>query len=172
MPLSPLAVRGGFDALTDAIPTLCLCLELIDVRCHDLLADVILGSGVIHVEASAVDWFELCFVHGPIIGTGWGRLGEMVDGSATVQHVSDLVHGVHVATHQGEGALPADLPDGTILAVVCFPLFGDRLSTLQGWRVVCPILVKGLPCGGLNGVHVQRCLIDLIIEARPLPMAM
>jgi hypothetical protein len=46
------------------------------------------------------------------------------------------------------------------------------LSTLQGWRVVCPILVKGAPGGRLNGVHVQRCLTDLIIEARPLPIAM
>lgn len=95
----------------------------------------------------------------------------MVDGSATVQHVSDLVHGVHVAPHERVGTLPANLPDGAVVAVVCFPLFGDRLSTLQRWGVVCPILVKGLPCGGLDGVHVQRCLIDLIIRARPRPMA-
>ena len=109
--------------------------------------------------------------HGSIV-QGQGRsLWVMVDGSATEQHVSDLVHGVHVGTHQGEGALRANLPDGAVVAVVCFPLFGDRLSTLQGWRVVCPILVKGAPCGGLNGVHAQLRLNDLIIEARPLPRA-
>ena len=73
VPVPPLAVGCRFETLTDTIAALCLCLQLVDVGCHDLLAKVILSSGLVDVEASAVDWFELCFVHGPIIGTGWGR---------------------------------------------------------------------------------------------------
>ena len=42
---------------------LCLCLKFVEIGCHDLLANVILGSGVVHVEASAVDWFEFVVCH-------------------------------------------------------------------------------------------------------------
>ena len=77
-PVPPLAVGCRDATLTDCLPVLCLCLQLVDVGCHDLLADLILSSGVVDVEATAVDWFELCFVHGPIIGTGWERLGSAV----------------------------------------------------------------------------------------------
>ena len=70
--------------------------------------------------------------------------------------------------HQGEGRMGATLPNDAGLS----PCFGDPLGALQVAGVVCPILVKFAPCFRLNGVHAQRCLIDLIIEARPLPMAM
>ena len=81
-----------------------------------------------------------------------------------------MVDGSGIGFHQRVGVLCATNPDRAILAVVVFPLAGDRLSTLQRWCVVCPMLVKGAPCGGLNGVDHALVLIDLIIEARPLAM--
>ena len=68
VPLSPLAVGSGFDALTDTIATGALCFQLCNVGCHDLLAEVILSSGVVHEEHAVVDWFEWFVVHALIIG--------------------------------------------------------------------------------------------------------
>ena len=63
VPVSPLSIVGRFQTLTHTVTMLCLRLEFVDVRCHHLLANVILGSGVVHVEASAVDWLELVVFH-------------------------------------------------------------------------------------------------------------
>ena len=49
-------------------------------------------------------------------------------------------------------------------------LLSDAVGTVDGGGVVCPILVKVAEGGGLDCEHVQRCLIDLIIKARPLAM--
>ena len=73
--------------------------------------------------------------------------------------------------HQRVGVLCATNPDRAILAVVVFPLTGDGLGTLQRWRVVCPVLIEGCPGSGLDGVDHALVLIDLIIEAKPRPIA-
>ena len=49
-------------------------------------------------------------------------------------------------------------------------LLGDAVGTVDGGGVVCPVLIKVAEGGGLDCEHVQRCLIDLIIKARPLAM--
>ena len=63
VPVRPLSIVGRFQTLTHTVAMLCLCPKDGDVGCHDLLANVILGSGVVHVEASAVDWFEFVVFH-------------------------------------------------------------------------------------------------------------
>ena len=73
-PVPPLSFGCCLQTLTDTVAALCLCPQLVDVGCHDLLADLILSSGLIDHESAAVDWLELCFVHGSIIGTGWAGL--------------------------------------------------------------------------------------------------
>ena len=67
-PVRPLSIVGRFQTLTHTITMLCLCPKGGDVGCHDLLANLILGSGVVHVEASAVNWFELVVCHVTIVG--------------------------------------------------------------------------------------------------------
>ena len=51
-------------------------------------------------------------------------------------------------------------------------LLSDPIRSVDGGGVLCSPLVKVAEGGGLNCEHVQRCVIDLIIEARPLPIAM
>jgi len=67
-PVPPLSFGGGFDALTDTVTASGLCLQLVDVGCHDLLADGVVGSGVVDEESAVV-----LFDHVPIISMGWGR---------------------------------------------------------------------------------------------------
>ena len=68
VPLSPLAVRSRFETLTDTLTACCLCPKGGDVGCHDLLAEVILSSGLVNEESAVVDWFELFVVHALSIG--------------------------------------------------------------------------------------------------------
>ena len=77
VPVCPLTVGGGDATLTDVLGTHCVALQLLNVGCHDLLTDVVLSSGVVHMEASAVDWFELFVFHVPILD----RIGRKVKGS-------------------------------------------------------------------------------------------
>ena len=65
-----------------------------------------------------------------------------------------------------------ETPDDAVFVVVFDPLAGDGVGTLYGGGVLATVLVKFGPGGGLNGKHHLVRLTDLIIEARPLPMAM
>ena len=60
--------------------------------------------------------------------------------------------------------------DHAVFVVVFDPLAGDSVGTLDGGSVLATVLVKFRPGGGLDGEH-HLFLTDLIIEARPLPMA-
>ena len=68
VPVSPLSTMGGFQTLTHTLTVCCLCFQCVDVGCHDLLAEVVIGGGVIHKEHAVVDWFEWFVVHILIIG--------------------------------------------------------------------------------------------------------
>ena len=68
VPVSPLSTMGGFQSLAHTLTVCCLCFECVDVGCHDLLAEVVIGGGVIHKEHAVVDWFEWFVVHVLIIG--------------------------------------------------------------------------------------------------------
>ena len=94
VPVPPLAVRSGFETLTDTLTASGLCFEFSKVGCHDLLADRIVGSGLIHQEGTVVNSFHGLFAHVPIISMGWGR---------SVDHVVHLI-----CWHTGDG-VTADL---------------------------------------------------------------
>ena len=94
VPVPPLTFGGRFETLTDTIATLCLCFELVDVGCHHLLAKVILCSGLVNVEATAVDWFELGFVHGSIIGTGRGGSPAVLVSKRSVTLLVEFFQGI------------------------------------------------------------------------------
>ena len=132
VPVSPLAVRGGFDALTDAIPALCLSTQLVHVGCHDLLADGVVCCCLVNEESAVV-----LFDHVPSIrGQQWG-MGVMVDSASGVTR------------HQRERCFGATLPNDAGLA----PCFSDPLCRLQVAGVVCPVLIELAPCFRLNGEH-------------------
>ena len=75
-------------------------------------------------------------------------------------------------TNPLDRAATGETPDDAVFVVVFDPLAGDGVSTLYGGGVLATVLVKFRPGGGLNGKHHLVRLTDLIIEARPLPMAM
>ena len=78
-PVAPLAVGCCLQTLTDTVAALCLCLELVDVGCHDLLADRIVGSGLIDEESTVVDSFHGFVVHATSIGTDQAGTEVMED---------------------------------------------------------------------------------------------
>ena len=65
---SPGGVRGRDATLTNRLAMHCLALQLFDVGCHHLLAEVILSSGVVHEKHAVVDWFEWFVFHVLSIG--------------------------------------------------------------------------------------------------------
>ena len=65
VPVSPLSIVGRFQTLTDTVPTLRFCPKGGNIGSHHLLANVILGSGVVHVEAAVLGglhWFVVFHV--------------------------------------------------------------------------------------------------------------
>ena len=68
VPVAPLSTMGGFQTLTHTVTVCCLCFQFADVGCHDLLAEVVIGGGVIHKEHAVVDWFEWFVCHVTIMG--------------------------------------------------------------------------------------------------------
>jgi len=163
-PVPPLSFGCCLQTLTDAITPSGLCFQFCNVGCHDLLADGVVCSGLIDEKHSVV-----LFDHALIL-QGQGRsLGVMVCSSATEHQISDGV-GVSI------GATPADgvtvrraHPDHALLT----PCLADLKSVVHIGRPVAPVRIELAPCCGLNcdGVGHAFRLIDLIIEARPLPMA-
>ena len=70
VPVSPLSTtnrRGRFETLTDAIAADGLCFQFGKIGRHDLLAEVIIGGGLVNEKRAAVDWFEWFVVHALII---------------------------------------------------------------------------------------------------------
>ena len=74
-------------------------------------------------------------------------------------------------TNPLDRAAAGETPDDAVFVVVFDPLAGDSVGTLNGGGVLATVLVKFAPGGGLNGEHHLDRLTDLIIEARPLAIA-
>ena len=90
MPVSPLAVGGRFNALTDPIASGSLLTDAFQVWRHDLLADRIGGSGVVHQESAVVDGFKI--FHAYRMAQDRGK----VKGLWTVRQLSQSIIGVAV----------------------------------------------------------------------------
>ena len=174
VPDSPLSL--GFDASTDTITPCGLC-------CH-LCFDALHGSKDHRVSLTLLNDETVAdlmgcghvvrkFAHESII-RGQGRsLGVMVDSSGIEQQSGDCFDSCLLCLYCDpchRFAFGGALPDHHVLIVGCCQLVGVG-------HVRCPLatpLVKGAPCFRLDCdgvVHAFR-LIDLIIEARPRPMAM
>ena len=109
----------------------------------------------------------MLFDHGSIVqGQQWG-LGVMVDSASTEHCIGGFDH-VRRHVQPFDGLPCRQSPNGRGF----FNCQGDPIRSVDRGGVVCPMLVKVDPGGGLNCEHAQRCVIDLIIEARPLPIAM
>ena len=136
------ATREGGEGGTVAV------LPIVEVLCHD------------EVGRS----FDVC--HGSSVqGQQWG-MGVMVD-SASIAHSRGDGDHVRRHVHPLDRCAAGHAPDRGGFG----HLLGDPIRSVDGGGVVCPILVKVAEGGGLNCEHVQRCLIDLIIEAQRRPNA-
>ena len=155
-------IAAGVSLVTAAVVILCREVVVkVAIPCHGLTSATREGGegGAVAelpiVEVLCHEIVRRSFGHVPSI-RGQGRsLGVMVDSASGG------------TGHQRERCFGATLPDDAGLA----PCFGDALGALQVAGVVCSPLVKFAPCFRLNGVHAQRCLIDLIIEAQRRPNA-
>ena len=68
----PVLSIAGFDALTDAVATCCLCPQLVHVGLHCPLTGGVIGSGVVDEESAVV-----LFDHGSSIRGRMGRMGQI-----------------------------------------------------------------------------------------------
>ena len=161
-PVPPLSFGCWLETLTDTLCPLCLSTQLVHVGLHCPLTGGVIGSGVVDEESAVV-----LFDHGSIVrGQQWG-MGVMVD-SASIAHSRGNGDHVRRHVHPLDRCAAGHAPDRGGFG----HLLSDPIGSVDGGGVVCPILVKVAEGGGLNCEHHQRCVIDLIIEARPLPIAM
>ena len=78
-PVPPLSFGCCLQTLTDALATLCLCPQLVDVGCHDLLADGVVCCCLVNEESAVV-----LFDHGSIVQGQMGRMGQRLDTASGV----------------------------------------------------------------------------------------
>ena len=68
---SPHWQSGAASDLTDAIPTCCLCSQLVHVGCHDLLADGVVCCCLVNEESAVVLFDHGSIVQGQGVWSGW-----------------------------------------------------------------------------------------------------
>ena len=91
VPVPPLSTVGRFETLTHTVTICCLCFEGVDVGCHDLLAEVIIGGSLVDHEHATVGGLKFV-CHVLIIGDERAGSTRGVPDVDPSQHRSTRLH--------------------------------------------------------------------------------
>ena len=156
----PVLSIAGFDALTDAVATCCLCPQLVHVGLHCPLTGGVVGSGVVDEESAVV-----LFDHGSSIRGQGCRMGGCCASSSIEQQRGDCFDACLVCLNGDPWhgvTLSGALPDHGIFVKGS----GETVSVCHVGCPLATVRIEGAECFGLDGDGVSHvlCFVPCIVD--------